>query len=91
MELQEGQIQWRRRVFASTWLAYFGFYFCRKPFFLLKKELEEERVPAITMGLLRRVQSVLEQGSTGVLPSEESVKELINILEAEERKVAQVS
>ena len=43
------------------------------------------------MGLLRRVQSVLEQGSTGVLPSEESVKELINILEAEERKIAQVS
>jgi MFS transporter, OPA family, sugar phosphate sensor protein UhpC len=40
MQLQAEHKQWRRRVFASTWLAYAGFYFCRKPFFLLKKELE---------------------------------------------------
>jgi len=42
MELQAGHKQWRRRVFASTWLAYAGYYFCRKPFFLLKKELEKD-------------------------------------------------
>lgn len=40
MPIQAEHRQWRRRVFASTWLAYAGFYFCRKPFFLLKKELE---------------------------------------------------
>jgi len=27
-----GQRTWRARVFVATWLSYFGFYFCRKPF-----------------------------------------------------------
>lgn len=30
---------WRWRVFASTWLAYFGYYFCRKPFYIAKSDL----------------------------------------------------
>jgi MFS transporter, OPA family, glycerol-3-phosphate transporter len=34
---------WRWRIFAATWLAYFGFYFCRKPFFLAKASLLRER------------------------------------------------
>ena len=34
--------QWRRRVFAATWLSYAGFYFCRKPFFIAKRALSEE-------------------------------------------------
>lgn len=32
---------WRRRVFAATWLSYAGLYFCRKPFFIAKASLEE--------------------------------------------------
>ena len=33
--------QWRYRVFAATWLSYFGFYFCRKPFFVAKAQFQE--------------------------------------------------
>ena len=32
---------WRFRVFGATWLSYFGFYFCRKPFYIAKGALEE--------------------------------------------------
>jgi sugar phosphate permease len=30
---------WRGRVFAATWLSYFGFYFARKPFYVAKADL----------------------------------------------------
>jgi OPA family glycerol-3-phosphate transporter-like MFS transporter len=33
---------WRWRILISTWLAYAGFYFCRKPFFVAKKTLMED-------------------------------------------------
>ena len=33
---------WRVRVFTATWLSYFGYYFCRKPFFVTKGTLENE-------------------------------------------------
>ncbi|MBA2538418.1 MAG: MFS transporter [Deltaproteobacteria bacterium] len=33
---------WRIRVFASTWLAYVGFYFCRKPFSSAKSAIGSE-------------------------------------------------
>lgn len=33
---------WRWRVFAATWLSYFGFYFCRKPFYIAKADLGEQ-------------------------------------------------
>lgn len=33
---------WRWRVFAATWLSYAGFYFCRKPFSIVKASLGEE-------------------------------------------------
>lgn len=35
--------RWRWRVFSATWLAYFGYYFCRKPFFLAKASLLRKR------------------------------------------------
>ena len=31
--------QWRFKVFTSTWLTYFGFYFCRKAFYAVKGTL----------------------------------------------------
>ncbi|MEZ4472256.1 MAG: MFS transporter [bacterium] len=34
--------RWRVRVFAATWLSYFGYYFCRKPFFITKGTLETQ-------------------------------------------------
>lgn len=34
--------QWRVRVFTATWLSYFGFYFCRKPFSIAKAALEDD-------------------------------------------------
>jgi OPA family sugar phosphate sensor protein UhpC-like MFS transporter len=33
---------WRVRIFASTWLAYVGFYFCRKPFSAAKSPIGNE-------------------------------------------------
>lgn len=33
---------WRARVLVSTWLAYAGFYFCRKAFYVVKADLERE-------------------------------------------------
>jgi OPA family glycerol-3-phosphate transporter-like MFS transporter len=33
--------RWRYRVFASTWLTYAGFYFCRQPYFVVKKSLAD--------------------------------------------------
>ncbi len=32
---------WRWRIFAATWLGYFGYYFCRKPFNIAKADLIE--------------------------------------------------
>ena len=57
----------------------------------MEEKVGEERLPVLPMGLLQRVRAVLEQAAGGLPPSEEKIKELINILEAEERKVAQVS
>jgi len=34
--------QWRLKVFTSTWLTYFGFYFCRKAFYAVKGTLAED-------------------------------------------------
>lgn len=31
--------KWRIRIFASTWLCYAGYYFCRKPFYVAKASL----------------------------------------------------
>jgi MFS transporter, OPA family, glycerol-3-phosphate transporter len=37
-----GQRTWRTRVFVATWLSYFGFYFCRKPFSSAKHAIGEQ-------------------------------------------------
>ncbi len=34
--------EWRYRIFAATWLSYAGFYFCRKPFSIVKSTLGDE-------------------------------------------------
>ncbi len=34
--------RWRTRVFVATWLSYFAYYFCRKPFYIAKPVLEAE-------------------------------------------------
>ncbi|MBX3192371.1 MAG: MFS transporter [Labilithrix sp.] len=34
--------EWRAKVFASTWLSYVGFYFCRKPFSAAKAAIGKE-------------------------------------------------
>ena len=36
------QSTWRLRIFVATWLAYVGFYFCRKPFSVAKGTLGSE-------------------------------------------------
>lgn len=33
--------RWQIQIFASTWLAYAGYYFCRKAFFVVKADLEK--------------------------------------------------
>ncbi|MBX3156470.1 MAG: MFS transporter [Deltaproteobacteria bacterium] len=42
---------WRRKIFFSTWLAYVGFYFCRKPFSAAKADIAAEAGwTAVTLG-----------------------------------------
>lgn len=41
-ELDPTLKRWRVRVFTATWLSYFAYYFCRKPFFVTKGTLENE-------------------------------------------------
>jgi sugar phosphate permease len=42
MPISREQRNWRIRIFASTWLAYVGFYFCRKPFSAAKSAIGDE-------------------------------------------------
>ena len=30
---------WQVRMFTATWLAYAGYYFCRKPFYVVKADM----------------------------------------------------
>jgi sugar phosphate permease len=47
---------WRTRIFVSTWLAYAGFYFCRRPFYAVKSTLGGERGwDASTLGTIGMV------------------------------------
>jgi sugar phosphate permease len=34
--------RWRLRIFATTWLTYVAFYFCRKPFSVAKSSIQDE-------------------------------------------------
>ena len=40
--LTDEQRYWRRRILVSTWLAYAGLYFCRKPFYIAKATLARD-------------------------------------------------
>jgi len=45
--------RWQVRVFAATWLSYFGYYFARKPFYIAKASLADTfGWSASTLGLL---------------------------------------
>jgi sugar phosphate permease len=47
---------WRWRIFASTWLCYAGFYFCRKPFYIAKSALGRElEIDATALGVIGSV------------------------------------
>ena len=49
-------VVWRWRIFASTWLCYAGFYFCRKPFYIAKSSLGHElNFDATALGLIGSV------------------------------------
>lgn len=49
-------VRWRWRIFASTWLCYAGFYFCRKPFYIAKSTLGRElSFDATALGLIGSV------------------------------------
>lgn len=41
MQMDPNLRTWRWRVFAATWLSYFGYYFCRKPYYTAKSTLTE--------------------------------------------------
>ena len=41
MTLAPEQRRWRVNVFAATWMAYAGYYFCRKAFGIVKVPLKE--------------------------------------------------
>ena len=40
--LSHAHRSWRAKVFVATWLSYFGFYFCRKPWGATKAALKEQ-------------------------------------------------
>ena len=63
----------------------------RKTLQHVEQKIGKERLPVLTMGLLKRVHVVLEQAAGGLPPSKESAGELIKLLEAEERKVFRIS
>ena len=37
--LDQAYRPWQIRIFAATWLAYAGYYFCRKPFYVVKADM----------------------------------------------------
>ncbi|MCE9600246.1 MAG: MFS transporter [Spirochaetia bacterium] len=44
---------WRYRIFASTWLCYAGYYFCRKPFYVVKASFgDANALTAADLGLI---------------------------------------
>jgi sugar phosphate permease len=38
-DLPQKLVSWRWRIFAATWLSYFGYYFCRKPYYIAKSTI----------------------------------------------------
>ena len=59
---------WRMRVFAATWLGYAGYYFARKPFSMVKGDMDD----ALHLGPVALVGLVTGILSLGVYPVSES-------------------
>jgi sugar phosphate permease len=64
-------VRWRWRIFAATWCCYAGYYFCRKPFYIVKSALGNElHFDATALGLIGSVYLVayaLGQFASGAL------------------------
>lgn len=64
-------IRWRWRIFAATWCCYAGYYFCRKPFYIVKSALGNElHFDATALGMIGSVYLVayaLGQFASGAL------------------------
>ena len=69
--LSPAVVRWRWRIFASTWLCYFGYYFCRKPFYIAKSaighELSFDATALGTIGSVYLVAYTLGQFASGAL------------------------
>ena len=51
--MQPMKSSWRWRIFAATWLSYAGYYFCRKPFSIVKGTLGEDLgIDATSLGMI---------------------------------------
>jgi sugar phosphate permease len=72
---------WRLRVFAATWLAYFAYYFCRKPFFLSKSSLYHDRQWSLddlgNLGIIYLVAYTLGQFLAGVVGQRVGARRLL--------------
>lgn len=64
---------WRWRIFASTWICYAGFYFCRKPFYIAKSAIGHELLFSASMlgtiGSVYLVAYTIGQFASGALGS----------------------
>ena len=71
--LSPAVVRWRWRIFASTWLCYAGYYFCRKPFYIAKSaighELHFDATALGTIGSVYLVAYTVGQFATGALGS----------------------
>jgi OPA family sugar phosphate sensor protein UhpC-like MFS transporter len=72
-ELSPALRTWRWRIFASTWICYAGFYFCRKPFYIAKSAIGHELLFSASMlgtiGSVYLVAYTIGQFASGALGS----------------------
>lgn len=58
---------WRARIFVATWLCYAGYYFCRRPYYVVKGELGFDATTLGTIGALYLFSYALAQFAAGAL------------------------
>jgi sugar phosphate permease len=58
---------WRTRIFIATWLCYAGYYFCRRPYYVVKGELGFDATTLGTIGALYLFSYALAQFAAGAL------------------------